>query len=268
MSRRSSRNRGTDYGTVILHWCLVIALVVAVLSGLRIASESLDHDWIKTLDLILPRRFVWTAHVPAAIALVIIAIAYPIYIALAGLSRRVRIDRVRLIGLLGRRHARWGAINIALNWVFFLALLTEITTGALMYFDCANSITIKLHWAGTWLILGCALAHVLVHWKIDGAPQLLRILRPTRLLPQPPRFDPVDLLELLDQPALQDQRPTHPRPELDGADVTPQQLAKATDQFLSAPAAPACARQPSARTEGPKFERGPRLPPRRSGPHA
>jgi hypothetical protein len=68
-----------------------------------------------------------------------------------------------------------------------------------LYFDYGNSLTITLHWSGMWLVLGCAVGHVLVQWQLGAAPQLFRILRPTQLQPQPPAFDPMDLLELLDQ---------------------------------------------------------------------
>ncbi len=201
MARRASRNHKSDYGTAILHLCLVVALVVAALSGLRIASEEPGRTWINALDVIMPRHLVWTTHMKAAVAISAIALAYPIYVARAGLSRRICFDRVRLAGLFGRRQARWGAINITLYWMFYLALLSEIATGTLMYFDHANSFVIALHWFGMWFILGYAVLHVLAHWVIGGAPQLLRILRPARLPPQPPPFDPIDLLDLLDRPA-------------------------------------------------------------------
>lgn len=200
MARRASRKRKTDYGTIILHLCLVATLAVAVLSGLRIASESPGRTWINAFDVILPRHFVWTTHMKAAVAMVAIALGYPIYIARAGLSRRIRLDRVRLVGLFGGYQARWGAANIALYWVFYLALLSEITTGTMMYFDYADSFVITFHWLCMWLILGCAVVHVLVHWKIGGVLQMLRILRPARLPPKPPPFDPIDLLDLLDKP--------------------------------------------------------------------
>jgi hypothetical protein len=135
----------------------------------------------------------------AAVLLVAVALAYPIYIALAGLSRRVRFDHVRLAGLLGCHQARWGAINVILYWILYLALLCEMTTGALLYFDYGNSLTITLHWTGMWFVLGCAVGHVLAHWQLGAASQLFRVLRPTWLQPQPPAFDPMDLLELLDQ---------------------------------------------------------------------
>src|SRR5436190_24094144 len=48
--RVSGQRRKTDYGTVILHWLLVGALSVAVVSGLRIASEAPDRTWVNVLD--------------------------------------------------------------------------------------------------------------------------------------------------------------------------------------------------------------------------
>ena len=196
MSRRT-RKRKTDYGTVFLHGGLVVALVAAVLTGLRIAAESPDRGWINNLDFILPRQLVWTTHMQAAVLLVVVTLAYPTYVLLAGLSRRIRLDRVRFAGLRGSHQARWGAVNVALYWVLYLALLCEMITGVLLYLDRGGSLTVTLHWTGMWFVLGCVAAHVLIHWQLGAAPQLLRILRPARLQPQPPAFDPMDLLELL-----------------------------------------------------------------------
>jgi hypothetical protein len=201
MAKRGSRKRRTDYGTVVLHLCLIVAIVVLILSGLRIATENPDSAWINEFDFIMPRHLVWTTHMKAAVALIAIALAYPLYVARAGLSRRIRLDRVRLAGLFGRHQARWGAINITLYWMFFLALLSEIASGTLMYFDYANDVVITLHLYGMWFILGYILLHVLTHFVLGGVSQLLRVLRPSRLMPQPPPFDPIDLLDLLDQPA-------------------------------------------------------------------
>lgn len=198
MSRRT-RKRKTDYGTVFLHAALVVALAAAVLTGLRIAAESPDRTWINNFGAILPSQRVWTIHMQAAVLLVALAFAYPTYVLLAGLSRRIRLDRVRIAGLFGRHPARWGAINVVLCWILHGALLCEVITGALLYFDYGNSLAITLHWSGMWLLLGSAVGHVLAHWQLGGTPQLFRILRPTRLQPQPPAFDPMDLLELLAQ---------------------------------------------------------------------
>ena len=167
-----TRNRKTDYGTVFLHGVLVVALVAAVLTGLRIAAESPDHVWINKFNSILPRQLVWTTHMQAAVLLVAVVLAYPIYVLLAGLTRRIRLDRVRFAGLFGCHQACWGAVNVALYWTLYFALICEVITGALLYFDYGNSFTITLHWSGMWFILGCAVGHVLVHWQLGAAPQL------------------------------------------------------------------------------------------------
>lgn len=197
MSRWKIRKRRTDYGTIILHWMLAASLLVALLSGLRIATEAPDRTWINLLDAVLPRSTVWTAHMPAAVVLVTVAVAYAIYISLSGLARRIRLDRVRILGLFGNRQARWGTVNVLLYWIFFLTLLLQLTTGGLLYFGWTENTIITLHWFGTWMILVYSALHVLAHWASGGKPQLLRIFRPAPLAPPPPRLDPVELLVLL-----------------------------------------------------------------------
>ena len=199
MSRSGTRDRKTDYGTIILHWTLVGSLVVALLSGLRIATETPGRTWVDLLDMVLPRSAVWTAHMPAAVVLVTVAAAYAIYIPLSGLAPRIRLDRLRLAGLLGNRSARWGAINLVLYWAFFATLLLQLATGGLIYFGHVGPILVSLHWLGAWAILAYAALHVLAHWRFGGAPQLMRIFRPAPLVAPPPPLDPVELLVLLSE---------------------------------------------------------------------
>jgi len=197
MSRWRIRNRRTDYGTIVLHWMLVASLLVAFLSGLRIASETPDRTWINLLDAVLPRSMVWTAHMPAALVLVTVALAYPLYMSLSGLARRVRLDRVRMLGLFGNPQARWGATNILLYWAFYAILLLQVASGGLLYFGYTGNVVSALHWFGTWTIVGYAALHVLAHWALGGTPQLLRIFRPAPIVPPPPPLDPVELLVML-----------------------------------------------------------------------
>ena len=81
------RPRKTDYGTIILHWLLVGATGVALLSGLRIATEAPDRAWLNWLDVVLPRTNVWVPHMEAAVVLVAVSIAYAVYMIRASLSR-------------------------------------------------------------------------------------------------------------------------------------------------------------------------------------
>jgi Ethylbenzene dehydrogenase/Prokaryotic cytochrome b561 len=193
----------TDYGTVILHWLLVAALAVAIATGLRIASEAPDRNWINFLDLVLPKAAVWTEHLQAAVLLVAVSIAYVIYVSRVRLGQRLRLDKVRLRGLLGRPYARWGAINVVLYWLFFLMMLSQLATGTLMYFGHAGSFLVRVHWLGMWTILGYIVLHLYSQWRYGGATQLLRVFRPARVAAAPPQFGLADALALLDQQGLQ-----------------------------------------------------------------
>jgi Ethylbenzene dehydrogenase/Prokaryotic cytochrome b561 len=191
------RRRKTDYGTIILHWLLVVAFGVAFVTGMRIATEAPERIWINSFDAVLPQN-VWVMHMQAAVVLLAVAFAYTIYMRRSGLGRRIRLDKVRLRGLVGRGQARRGAVNIVLYWVFFVAMLALMASGGLMYFGYfAGYDVLTLHWYATWVVLGFAGLHVLSHLRIGGTSQLLRILRPTGLSAPPPQLDAIELLSLL-----------------------------------------------------------------------
>src|SRR5712672_3026424 len=191
------RKRKTDYGTVILHWLLVAAFGVAFVTGMRIATEAPERSWINSFDAVLPQN-VWVMHMQAAVVLLTVAFAYTIYVRRSGLGRRIRLDKVRLRGLVSRGQARRGAVNILLYWVFFVTMLALMASGGLMYFGyCAGYDVATLHWYATWVVLGFAGLHVLSHLRIGGTSQLLRIFRPTGLSAPPPQLDAVELLTLL-----------------------------------------------------------------------
>jgi Ethylbenzene dehydrogenase/Prokaryotic cytochrome b561 len=192
------RPRKTDYGTILLHWLLVAAIGVAFGSGLRIASEAPDRTWINLFDLILPRASVWVAHVQAAVVLVVVAIAHAIYLVRSGLSRRVQLDKIRLRGLVGRKQARLATLSIILTWAFFLTMVTLVVTGGALYFGVLAGYDVAmLHWYATWMVPVFVALHVLLHYAMGGASQLLRIFRPQGLPPPPQRLDPVELLTML-----------------------------------------------------------------------
>jgi hypothetical protein len=192
------RIRRTDYGTIILHWLLAGATVVAFITGLRIATEAPDHAWLNNFDWMLPRSHVWTWHIPAAVVLVGVAVAYLIYVMRSGLSRRVAVDKIRLRGLFGRPQARKGSISILLHWTLFLTILTLIVTGGLLFFGVASGhLTMQIHWYATWIVPVFILMHVATHYSIGGKSQLFRVVRPSALPPPPPRLDAIELLTML-----------------------------------------------------------------------
>jgi hypothetical protein len=146
---------------------------------------------------------------------VAVALAYTIYVLRSGLGRRIRLDKVRLRGLVGRGQARRGAVNILLYWVFFVAMLALMASGGLMYFGYfAGYDVATLHWYATGVVLGFAGLHVLSHLRIGGTSQLLRIFRPTGLSAPPPQLDAIELLTMLAEQSARLQ------PESGGADKT------------------------------------------------
>ena len=188
----------TDYGTIVFHWLLVGSLAIATVTGLRIATETPGRIWINFLDPVLPKAAVWTEHLQSAAVLIGITIAYVVYVKKLRLRQRLRLDRVRLRGLLGRPHARWAAANICLYWLFFLVMSSQLVTGTLLYLGYANSLMVQAHWFGMWIIFAYIGLHPLFQWEFGGMTQLLRIFRPTRHVPASSEFNLAEILALLD----------------------------------------------------------------------
>ena len=221
------RQRKTDYGTIILHWTFVAAFAVALVTGLRIATETPDRTWINWFDAVLPRDSVWIAHMQAAIVLVAVAIGYVVYMFRSGLGRRVQVDKVRLRGLFRRGKTRLSAVIALMYWIFFITMSGLLISGGLLYFGFYSGYDVAmLHWVGTWVILAFVVLHVLTQFKSGGAAQLLRIFRPTALPAPPPRLDAAELLGMLaeqsarlpesknvDAPPEVSSHPLQPRPE-------------------------------------------------------
>jgi hypothetical protein len=248
------KHRKTDYGTIILHWLLVAAFGVALLTGLRIAAEAPDRTWINLFDIVLPHTGVWSRHMQAAIVLVAVAVAYTIYLVRSGLSRRVQLDKIRMRGLFGRKQARLGAVAVILNWIFFVIMLSLIASGGLLYFGIyAGHDVAIIHWWATWGVLGFAAVHILTHYKIGGASQLLRIFRPERLPVPPPRLDAVELLAMLVEQS------TRLNPESAGAgDGQPQRPAQPSHPLTQNRSAPRKAgAQPDSRARRASKPRNP-----------
>ncbi|WFU17726.1 ethylbenzene dehydrogenase-related protein [Bradyrhizobium sp. CB3481] len=217
------RQRKTDYGTIILHWTFVAAFAVALVTGLRIATETPDRTWINWFDAVLPRDSVWIAHMQAAIVLVAVAIGYIVYMLRSGLGRRVQLDRVRLRGLFRRGQSRLSAVIALMYWIFFITMSGLLVSGGLLYFGFYSGYDVAmLHWVGTWVILAFVVLHVLTQYKSGGVAQLLRIFRPAPLPAPPPRLDAVELLGLLaEKSARLPERETDAPPEVSSHPLQP-----------------------------------------------
>jgi hypothetical protein len=208
MSTRGLRPRRprTDLGTVVLHWLAVSAIAVAGATGLAIAADAPGRAWLGALRPILPGGDVWTWHLGAGLALTGLAVAYPVYLRRSGLSGRIRLDRARLAAVLGPPQARWAAVNVLLAWTVLVALAIQLVTGGLMYLGRGGWL-VSVHHATAWLVLGFPVVHALAHAAYGGSQQLLRILRPTRVLPSAPEADLAELIRRHLEQTAQRERP-------------------------------------------------------------
>ena len=181
----------TDTGTVVLHWALAVAVLIALVTGLRFSIDNRTVPGLHWIGWALPQGDLWNLHLGAGTAMTAIVAAWVGYLRAARLGPRVRLDRARLHTLLQSGKQRWSAANVALVWLLICALAGQFVSGILLMLGHAG-LAVTIHVAGAWMIVAGAAAHVGAHLATGGVAQLLRICRPERLTP---RREPVSLAE-------------------------------------------------------------------------
>lgn len=180
----------TDAFTVIAHWLLVAAVVLSLLTGLRIASDddsSLINGVANSLTPILPQGSVIEWHVLSGWLLLFIIFAYPIFIWRSKVAERLKVDRFGWQRIKKSWHAgkfwsdepSWFAINRLLFYLGFLATFLMAATGLKMYFWSHTSFDhaqiAMVHNVTAAVFLVYVFLHVLAAVK---AGVLLKIFRP------------------------------------------------------------------------------------------
>lgn len=176
--------RSTDYGTVILHVLLVGSFAVLVATGLRIATDDPETEWLLALDLLLPTNNLWLNHLSAGVVLAGVLGGYAVYMRRARLGSRVRLDRPRLMAMLRPGRARWGALNVLVYWILIASLVGEVVTGTMLFFGAGRAV-LELHRDVTFVCLASVAVHVGLHAAFGGLGQLVRVLRPAALVVAP-----------------------------------------------------------------------------------
>lgn len=201
--------RTTDVGTVVLHTILVTAFFVALATGLRIATDDPDLEWLRPLDPVLPTEHLFWRHLVSGVVLMAVLAGHLVYVRQAKLERRTRIDKGRILALLSAGPNRWSALNVIVFRVLVLALYTVTASGLLLFAGYGGAV-FNLHVITTVLAVACVGFHVLLHLAYGGLNQILRIVRPVPLEIAP---DPPDLAELLAQELASKQRARQKPPE-------------------------------------------------------
>jgi hypothetical protein len=183
----------TDYGTVILHWLLVGLLLVSLGTGLRFAADDPATAWVGGVGFLLPAGDLWSIHVWAGLGLTMMAVAYPVYLRWARLTRRLRLDKPRLSSLKRRGRARRGTINLLLHWTLFAVLATQLATGVMLYAGIGGAV-LSVHFVAALAIAAFPIIHVVGHWAYGGLTEILRVLRPAGLPKPTEALTPAELL--------------------------------------------------------------------------
>jgi cytochrome b subunit of formate dehydrogenase len=178
---RKSDSPRSDIGTVILHWTTGSVFLVSLFTGIRIAADNPKAIVSKWLTPILPQGEIWTWHFFAGLALFFCGSTYILYMRRSALSRRTAPKRLKVLLLPVVRKLRFAAFNVALHWVIYTLVVVQTVTGIALYLGYGNWL-IYIHSTAAFIGLGYIFVHITSHYFMGGIWQLLRIVRPTRLV--------------------------------------------------------------------------------------
>lgn len=170
----------SDYGTIVLHWSLAIAIVVSLLTGLRLSADAEYSVVAKALEPILPQGEIWTWHFVSALVVVGGIFAYGLYLSWGRLKRRVSLKKTVVLTLPAGPRLRWAAVNVIFYWALFAAVMALTVTGVLLYLG-HGGLVVDIHYLSALAVAGYIVAHVFTHYMYGGVAQLLRLFRPQPL---------------------------------------------------------------------------------------
>jgi cytochrome b subunit of formate dehydrogenase len=141
---RSSMRPRTDAFTFILHWALVAALILSLLTGLRIAADydgSVAGAISRKLEWLLLEGSVIQSHIWSGWTLTFIAVSYAAFLWRSRQAGRVKVDRsrwrrLRLAVQRGRFWSdvsAWFAANVLVYQIGFALIALMALTGWLLY---------------------------------------------------------------------------------------------------------------------------------------
>ncbi|RWO20079.1 ethylbenzene dehydrogenase-related protein [Mesorhizobium sp.] len=180
--RDERRRARSDIATVLLHWTMVVAVTISLISGFPIADDAGVTEWTRLFSAIFLHGDVFQIHLWSSVVVTVVSFAYAAYLFFAKLVGRIVLDKVRLTALASSdRTARWGAINVAIYWLAFGMLALMAATGLMLYDGTAivsHETLAMLHRGGAWAFLAYAALHAVAQLFSGGIRQLLKILSP------------------------------------------------------------------------------------------
>ena len=172
----------TDIGTLVIHWTVTIACIITLVTGLRLASDQEFSLVWRAIAPVLPQGEIWSWHIISGLALYFASTAYAVYMFRSGLKRRVALAKVRALTMPVPRKTKWGAVNVLLHWALYGLLLIQTVTGFLLYLGHGGW-WVTIHSFTATAVLIYIVAHSISHFGYGGLQQLLRLFRPSPLVP-------------------------------------------------------------------------------------
>lgn len=178
MSVNTPRQRA-DLPTLVMHWGLVLALLLSVSTGWRIASLHESSAIWRWVDALLLQGNVVRWHFFSASALAALVAAYVAFLWRMQLGARLAL---RLSALRSAdRTTRWQAVNRLVYWIAMALLALATVTGLTLYFAPGLLPTeglAKVHQWVSWGVVAYVALHVVAQIALGGPRQLLKIMTP------------------------------------------------------------------------------------------
>jgi cytochrome b561 len=172
----------SDAGTMVLHWATALALIVCLLTGLRVGTFGhVTPRFDMWLSPILPQGELWTWHFLSGLGLFFCASSYLIYVYRGGLTPRNALKKLRIMLIPGAGRMRWDAVNVSLHWVAYVLVLIMTATGILLYLGFGGW-WVWIHAVTALVAFGYIFLHVVTHYMYGGWWQLFRLFRPAKLV--------------------------------------------------------------------------------------
>jgi Ethylbenzene dehydrogenase/Prokaryotic cytochrome b561 len=192
----SPRKPSTDGILVLFHWISVAALLVNVLTGLRIAADAPDAVLARWLVPIALEGEIYQLHYLAGVTITAVALGYTLYLVRGRLAGRLLIPAAKARAMLDRggRQA-WRVHNVRIYYVLFGLIGLLAASGITLYLDIRPPFGVAwlltLHLLAAYTLLGVTVLHVVAQYAFGAAgPQaglarvrngllwLLKMLRP------------------------------------------------------------------------------------------
>ncbi len=164
--------------TVLMHWAMVLAFAVSLVTGLRIAADAPDSRVAAALAPALPQGAVLLWHLAGGALVLGLMLAYALHQAGTGLGRRWLRPPRSSATAAGR--VRWRRLHWLLSWIAFGLLGLAAFTGILQYLGKAplpGAGLAAVHRAVAWGLLIYAVVHTALHLS-GGLPRLQGMLWP------------------------------------------------------------------------------------------